>query len=78
MKNDTVVVRNTVTGEIGEVRRRLFESSVFNPNGLLVETEDTRGGCVDCGTASFSAETPDPVIELDDDLEYDSLEEEED
>lgn len=51
-KADRIVVQNTESGEIGEVRRNLFESSVFNPGGLLlIEVEDTRGGCVDCGTA---------------------------
>lgn len=51
MSKDTVVIRNTETGEIGEIRRSLFESPVFNPNGLLVEVDDTRSGCVDCGIA---------------------------
>lgn len=49
MSNDTVVVQNTQTGETGEIRRRLFDSAVFNPDGLLVEVADTRSGCVSCG-----------------------------
>lgn len=55
MKSEMVVVRNTLTGEIGDIRRRLFESAVFNPDGLLIEVEDTRGGCVDCGTSQEDA-----------------------
>lgn len=69
-----VVVRNTLTGEIGDIRRRLFESSVFNPDGLLEEVEDTRGGCVDCGT---SQEDVAPEIEIEIEIDSD-LEEEED
>lgn len=58
MKSETVVVLNTLTDEIGEIRRRLFESPVFNPDGLLIEVEDTRGGCVDCGTSQEVHEDP--------------------
>lgn len=58
MSEEIVVVRNTLTDEVGEIRRRLFESPVFNPDGLLVECEDNRSGCVDCGTASTPDETP--------------------
>ena len=69
---DRIVVKNTVSGEIGEVRRTLFESSVFNPGGLLlIEVEDTRGGCVDCGV--------EPCIPQDEiNLEDNNLDEEED
>lgn len=45
-----VTVFNTETEETGVIRRSLFESEVFNPGGLLLlEIEDTRSGCVDCG-----------------------------
>lgn len=69
---DRIVVKNTVSGEVGEVRRTLFESSVFNPGGLLlIEVEDTRGGCVDCGV--------EPCIPQDEiNLEDNNLDEEED
>lgn len=39
MKNEMVEVLNTETGERGRIRRRLFESPVFNRNGILVEVE---------------------------------------
>lgn len=74
MKSDMVVVQNTLTGEIGDIRRRLFESPVFNPNGLLIEVVDTRGGCVDCGTAQ---EAEHPVDDIED-IELYIPEEEED
>jgi hypothetical protein len=51
MDTSDVIVKNTLTGEVGAIRRRLFESPVFNPNGLLIEIEDTRSGCADCGIA---------------------------
>lgn len=74
-KADRIVVQNTESGEIGEVRRSLFESSVFNPEGLLlIEVEDTRGGCVDCGTS----QTPQDEVASDDLLEDDTTYEEED
>lgn len=56
MSNDTVIVLNTLTEEVGSIRRKLFDSPVFNPDGLLVEIEDPRSGCVDCGTAAENAE----------------------
>ena len=61
--NDIVVVRNTITGEVGDIRRRLFESSVFNPNGLLIEIEDLRGGCVDCGIEPCDSEDEKAILE---------------
>lgn len=64
MKSDMVVVQNTLTGEIGDIRRRLFESPVFNPNGLLVEVVDTRGGCVDCGTSQEAAPSEDDIEDI--------------
>lgn len=80
--NDNVVVRNTATGEVGEIRRRLFDSPVFNPNGLLVLAEDTRSGCEDCGIAPVDCEEDceddfEPVNSYE--LEYtDNTEQEED
>lgn len=74
---DRIVVKNTVSGEIGEVRRTLFESSVFNPGGLLlIEVEDTRGGCVDCGVEPCIPQ--DEVVADDGYLEDNNLDEEED
>lgn len=74
MKEETVVVLNTYTNEVGEIRRRLFESPVFNPDGLLVEIEDTRSGCVDCGIEPAECEE-----ECEDDLpELTEIEQEED
>lgn len=73
MSNNTVIVRNSETGEVGEVRRRIFESSVFNPQGLLlIEVADTRSGCEGCGIAPMdcpaeeceSAEIELPEIEI--------------
>lgn len=78
MNVEKVVVLNTETEEVGEIRRSLFENPVFNPNGLLVEIEDTRSGCVDCGVEpSYS---PDEVSDPDEDdsLEDETLDEEED
>lgn len=73
-----VVVRNTESGEIGEIRRNLFESSVFNPGGLLlIEVEDTRSGCVDCGIEPFDTEdTTQDEVASDDLLEETTYEEE--
>lgn len=72
-----VVVRNTETGEIGEIRRSLFESSVFNPGGLLVEVDDTRSGCVDCGIEPCDTEdTTQDEVASDDLLEETTYEEE--
>lgn len=71
---DRVIVRNTESGEIGEIRRNLFESPVFNPGGLLlVEVEDTRSGCVDCGIEPCDTEDE---VESDDLLEEPTYEEE--
>lgn len=42
MPNDFVNVLNTDTGERGRIRRNLFESAAFNPNGLLVEVDPTQ------------------------------------
>lgn len=42
MPNDFVDVLNTDSGERGRIRRNLFESEVFNPNGLLVEVDPTQ------------------------------------
>lgn len=42
MPNDFVNVLNTDSGERGRIRRNLFESEVFNPNGLLVEVDATQ------------------------------------
>ncbi|QDP65432.1 MAG: hypothetical protein Tp182DCM212571_50 [Prokaryotic dsDNA virus sp.] len=42
MKHELVHVLNTRTGQVGDIRRRLFESKVFNPNGLLVEVPNTQ------------------------------------
>ena len=42
MKHELVHVLNTQTGQVGNIRRRLFESRVFNPNGLLVEVPNTQ------------------------------------
>lgn len=68
MNVEKVVVQNQLTGEVGEIRRAYFESPVFNPDGLLVEIEDTRGGCVDCGTAIDPEIIP---VSVEDDEEYD-------
>ena len=42
MKHELVHVLNTQTGQVGNIRRRLFESSVFDPNGLLIEVPNTQ------------------------------------
>jgi len=75
---ERVVVLNTETNEVGEIRRSLFESDAFNPGGLLVEIEDTRSGCVDCGVEP--SHSPDEVSHSDEDesLEDETLDEEED
>lgn len=78
MNVDRVVVLNTETEEIGEIRRSLFESPVFNPGGLLVEIEDTRSGCVDCGVEPSYTPDEESPEEDDDTLEDDLPEEEED
>lgn len=79
MNVENVVVLNTETNEIGEIRRSLFENDFFNPGGLLlIEVEDTRSGCVDCGVEP--SYTPDEVSDSEDDepLEDETLDEEED
>lgn len=38
MKNEMVEVLNLLTGERGQIRRRLFESPVFN-DGILEEVD---------------------------------------
>ena len=74
---ERVVVFNTETEETGEIRRSLFESDAFNPGGLLLlEVEDTRSGCVDCGVEpSYDPEDPqDEAVDevtLEDDEEED-------
>lgn len=72
MNADTVIVKDTLSGEVIELRRSLFENEFFNPDGLFVETDDTRSGCVDCGTAPSPED--EEVIEDDESLD----EEEED
>ena len=52
MKIDEILVRNTLTDEVGSIRRSWFESPVFNPDGLLVQVDRLPGGCVDCGIAA--------------------------
>lgn len=39
MNIDFVPVRNTDTGKVGRIARRLFENPAINPDGLLVEVE---------------------------------------
>lgn len=39
--SDTVRVRNTKTGAVGVIKRYIFETPAFNPDGLLVEVDDT-------------------------------------
>ena len=78
MNVDRVVVLNTETEEIGEIRRSLFENEAFNPNGLLVEIEDTRSGCVDCGVEPSYTPDEDSPEEDDETLEDDIHDEEED
>ncbi len=39
MKIDFVPVRNTETGEVGRISRRLFENPAINRDGILVEVE---------------------------------------
>ncbi len=74
MNIEKVVVLNTETEEVGVIRRSLFENEFFNPGGLLVEIEDTRSGCVDCGVEpSYN-----PDEDSEDDLEDKTLDEEED
>lgn len=73
MNIERVTVLNTETEEIGVIRRSLFESNVFNPGGLLLlEVEDTRSGCVDCGVEP--SYTPDEVSDSEED--EDALEDE--
>lgn len=77
MNIEKVVVLNTETNEVGEIRRSLFESDVFNPGGeLLIEVEDDRSGCVDCGVEP-STPDEDSVSDVDD-LEDELPDEEED
>ena len=73
MNIEKVVVLNTETEEVGVIRRSLFENEFFNRDGLLVEVEDTRSGCVDCGV-----EPSDHDEDSEDDLEDKTLDEEED
>lgn len=79
MNVEKVVVFNTETEEIGEIRRSLFESEVFNPGGLLLlEVDDTRSGCEDCGVEpSYNPDEESPE-EDDETLEDDLPNEEED
>lgn len=63
---EKVTVYNSETEEVGVIRRSLFENPAFNPDGLLVEIEDTRSGCVDCGTDSEPEIIPVTVFEEDD------------
>ncbi len=42
MSNEFVDVLNTETGQRGRIRRNLFNSPVFNPDGLLVEVDSTQ------------------------------------
>lgn len=39
MNIDFVPVRNTQTGEVGRIARRLFENPAINKNGILVEVK---------------------------------------
>lgn len=39
MRSETVHVLNTQTGQVGDIRRKLFESPVFNYKGMLVEAD---------------------------------------
>ena len=59
---DKISVRNVETGEVGEIRRKLFNSPVINP-GILVEVDEgPKPDC--CGSASVP--TPLDVHPLDD------------
>lgn len=79
MNVERVVVRNIETEEIGEIRRSLFESEAFNPGGLLLlEVEDTRSGCVDCGVEPSYTPDEESPEEDDETLEDDLPDEEED
>lgn len=72
MKIDKILVRNTLTGAEGSIRRDWFNNPAFNPDGLLEEIEHLSGGCADCGTAA-------PAIEEEpDEIEYPDFDEEED
>lgn len=42
MTNEFVDVLNTETGQRGRIRRNLFNSPAFNPDGLLVEVDSTQ------------------------------------
>lgn len=42
MKHELVHVLNTQTGQVGDIRRRLFESRFFNRNNILVEVPNTQ------------------------------------
>lgn len=64
---ETVIVRNTETGELGKLPRKWFESPVLNPNGLLVLAEDCRSGCTDCGIEPVEIETAPEEPELQED-----------
>lgn len=79
MNVERVVVLNTETEEIGEIRRSLFESEAFNPGGLLLlEVGDTRSGCVDCGVEPSYTPDEESPEEDDETLEDDLPDEEED
>lgn len=79
MNVERVVVLNTETNEIGEIRRSLFESEAFNPKGLLlIEVEDTRSGCVDCGIEPSHTPDEESPEEDDESLEDELPDEEED
>lgn len=76
---ERVTVLNTETEEVGVIRRSLFESEVFNPGGLLLlEVEDTRSGCVDCGVEPSEVPENQDEVESDGLLGYDDIDEEED
>lgn len=38
--DERIKVRNTDTGAVGFVARRIFDNSKFNPDGLLVEVDE--------------------------------------
>lgn len=56
MKIDKILVRNTLTGAEGSIRRDWYHNPAFNPQGLLEEIDVLTGGCVDCGVAPPEAE----------------------
>lgn len=72
MKNELVNVLNLETGERGLIRRRLFESPVFNPD-ILVEVDPEQKPYV---SELYKSKVESDLEDTDDSAESDEDEEE--